>query len=1031
MKKKILLFFILLSLIFIPLTSSEIVEMEIDVSSITSINSFSAISTESIPLSGDILSVGDVSTMTSYVSTDKKIHISDTVHGVREVKLNYKMLQSELANFDGKTIGLTHINDDGIVDSRRIVSVSPGAYGYVTVLMEFSTTIVSGFTGYTQYSTNNVSGNNTLLFNDYINATFIDFEITNHGSFYGKSDSGGNYSYFTNKTNVTISTNGTSTPINYPVKITIPYMSEMQVDFSDVRFNTQAGDYIDYWIESYTASTTADIWVELPDAIVDPGNVTISHLYGNSTLTSESNGTDTFSIFVDSSEGLDSWSSNGVTVVGDTLQIASGVGNYLTSNNAVSYPTVLTVNASFAAAPAVFGFGNDSGVISLDAENEICWYLADAGSFYPYWGDPTGAVGTTAGASTAYNIWVIEWTGDAATSSFYKNNVQYASPGSGDYPANASMHVVIGGKSVTDSSQINIGYLYSRKYILNEPTATIGDIQTPTSTNYVTVIITGDTDNSTYNSSETKSFTLTPTLTINEIQFYSNSTDYSYTATLFWKQDLHVYSLDNTINFSLPYNPALDLYSPTDGLSISYVYPPYNHDVDLKWENTTGNYEYFVTDYDTGATISSGSVLTNYTTVSLPANQYKWYVKSYDDVFDEWSATSEIWDFEIENTYAYNNTTGVQGVVYEYIADTTVPVDATIVNIWNDTWSDTQVTGTNGYYVFLNLSNDTYYLKATKDRYIESSTERVTLVTNNMTTMNILIQKDTGQYYSRHDVTFTVKSLFGTVYPDVEVNAYIDSSDLLVYTDTTDSTGSVVFTAMDEGTKYRITFIDESSDIDIEITIYPVDTSYTVYVGLGTIIDDLLDPDDTDQEITAVETSITKTIVDDDNANITVNYNDVMSETSNLTFTLMQSIAGDSDNRTILSTYAFGAGNHSVSYNFTVIGYEGQSYFVLIESEHTTFGDIYRLFGVQFEDTSGLFGFAVKTIGFIGMIFIVWFALTSTSSAVPQTAVGLCAIATTFKMLSGWGYYISDGGLALAWIISIAAVFASSKEAPA
>ncbi|MCK4919255.1 MAG: DUF2341 domain-containing protein, partial [Candidatus Pacebacteria bacterium] len=88
-------------------------------------------------------------------------------------------------------------------------------------------------------------------------------------------------SQFTNRKLITITTTGTSTPVNYQVKVTVPYDSDMQTDFQDVRFNTTAGTYIDYWIESSTTSTTADIWLELPDAIADPGSDDIYMYYGN------------------------------------------------------------------------------------------------------------------------------------------------------------------------------------------------------------------------------------------------------------------------------------------------------------------------------------------------------------------------------------------------------------------------------------------------------------------------------------------------------------------------------------------------------------------------------------------------------------------------------------------------------------------------------------------------------------------------------------------------------------------------------
>ena len=68
----------------------------------------------------------------------------------------------------------------------------------------------------------------------------------------------------------------------------------MQADFDDLRFNTKVGGYIDYWIEGYTASTSAVIWVELLDVITDPGSDYIWMYYGNASLSDGSNGTDSF-----------------------------------------------------------------------------------------------------------------------------------------------------------------------------------------------------------------------------------------------------------------------------------------------------------------------------------------------------------------------------------------------------------------------------------------------------------------------------------------------------------------------------------------------------------------------------------------------------------------------------------------------------------------------------------------------------------------------------------------------------------------
>lgn len=124
-------------------------------------------------------------------------------------------------------------------------------------------------------------------------------------------------SQFTRRKDITITTDGTSTPTDYQVKLTIAHEPEMQADFDDIRFNTRDGDYIDYWIESYTASTTATVWVELPDAITHPGSDTIMMYYGNASLSDGSAGDDVFSFFDDfNDDSIDTnkWNTDGSPV---------------------------------------------------------------------------------------------------------------------------------------------------------------------------------------------------------------------------------------------------------------------------------------------------------------------------------------------------------------------------------------------------------------------------------------------------------------------------------------------------------------------------------------------------------------------------------------------------------------------------------------------------------------------------------------------------------------------------------------------
>src|SRR3989338_5829279 len=58
-------------------------------------------------------------------------------------------------------------------------------------------------------------------------------------------------------------TNAGSTHTDYAVRIAIPYASEMQNDFDDLRFTNAAGSPLDFWLEKKTDGTSAVVWVEI------------------------------------------------------------------------------------------------------------------------------------------------------------------------------------------------------------------------------------------------------------------------------------------------------------------------------------------------------------------------------------------------------------------------------------------------------------------------------------------------------------------------------------------------------------------------------------------------------------------------------------------------------------------------------------------------------------------------------------------------------------------------------------------------
>jgi len=100
--------------------------------------------------------------------------------------------------------------------------------------------------------------------------------------------------------------------------------SNCKTDFSDIRFTKSDGTTnLDYWIEEYTASSEATIWVEVDSIPANPSTVDIFVYYGNDSASSNSNGTNTFYAWDDFDLGYSAsdppkasrnWTSNDVYV---------------------------------------------------------------------------------------------------------------------------------------------------------------------------------------------------------------------------------------------------------------------------------------------------------------------------------------------------------------------------------------------------------------------------------------------------------------------------------------------------------------------------------------------------------------------------------------------------------------------------------------------------------------------------------------------------------------------------------------------
>jgi len=129
-----------------------------------------------------------------------------------------------------------------------------------------------------------------------------------------------------------------STLVDFQVKIEVPYDADMRADFSDLRFVDSSGNNLSYWLERYSFSSLAVVWVKVPQ-IPALDTETIYMYYGNSTASSESNGDAVFDFFDDflgTELDTEKWTWQTAWSEYDTTELQNGTGYVEVTNSIVS-----------------------------------------------------------------------------------------------------------------------------------------------------------------------------------------------------------------------------------------------------------------------------------------------------------------------------------------------------------------------------------------------------------------------------------------------------------------------------------------------------------------------------------------------------------------------------------------------------------------------------------------------------------------------------------------------------------------------
>ena len=809
--------------------------------------------------------------------------------------------------------------------------------------------------------------------------------------------------------------------------------SNVESDYSDLRFLLNDTTELSYWVADNTSSTTM-VWINVT------ANGTVGCYYGNENASEGSNGKDTFILFNNGSsfDGTtpitksgagaptwvidnSTWKVSGTTEAFRYFNSSTGVDSYVVeaemkpsslnndniqhgfkydstmTNVERSYYRGLETASKFNVYSGLLA-NHDSGISDVMTTEWASWKLIKNGNTKSLYWEDVKRVEHTENFDGQY-VATYFYDNGVGSSAWYKN-IRVRS-----FAVTEPVWGVWGGQLPNTPPTTPVGVYPLNNSIVTEKGVMLNVTSTDAEGQPITYLFYGDdVDGST-------------AIGVNDSV---NESTYNWTLSTYdvyyWKSIASDGINDSAVSnvFSFLYIPEPTLLTPANNSTIFVDYPPLTSTVLFTWEDLAAPQYHLMVAEDANFNVMAIDTHVdtyNSNPVLLVNKEYFWKVYSYDGT--TYSNSSTVYSFNLTGNSSLTGS-AIEGVVYQSNGDISA-IPGAEVTIWNTTWSSSMVTGSNGYYVFENLNSGTVYnLQAKADRFIDSSIALVSAEADPVT-QNFYLIDDLTDTEWWHYVQFTVQNIWGTKYSDVLCTVYEGDDVEYHVTGSTGSDGSVTF-HLNQNVEYRITFIRSEGNISREITIYPKSEAYIIFVS--TTADDWEEFDIPSSDVITID--ITKNIYNINLAYINASYDDSLNETTSLKFYLNQTNSSDPANQTVISYHNAGA-TSSTTHSFSLTDYDGESYIVHIIIEHSTYGTIHKQYSVTFIDSNIVDGIPGWSFFYLAIFLMFITGGITKATKVEEGLLIICMEGWIF-MISGWFNYYATTQIGVG--LTIATIFA-------
>ncbi|MCK5386192.1 MAG: DUF2341 domain-containing protein, partial [Gammaproteobacteria bacterium] len=397
---------------------------------------------------------------------DKSNHANDVTFKVKTTIFN------EISTLQENTFVVWRLDDNGKTISQTVITIDPNST-YTNFKGGFSETVVGGITGQLTKTCTGISSGEACTF-DSVNVTKVTVNLTDTSTAYQA---------------LLINNTGGSALSDYQINANVTYDSDMQNNFSDLRFrNDTSSENQLYWIESKANGSWANIWINITSIPANSWlNDTIYTYYGNPSVGSASNIDDTM-IFGDEYTGITidtaKWDETDVgshISQNDKLIFDGGTSTWgqtgIYTDNTFARPFIYQTKWRTSSVTNTRSFGVKDAATSVSYDDFV----------YLFHADPSAVFKLLEGGS------VVKSTDSYTADTDYWLKVEVLSTGAKYYRSTDNENLtLLYTSSYSTESPLKIGATsyqgaqefdntFVRKYTANEPIVTVGIAQNITS----------------------------------------------------------------------------------------------------------------------------------------------------------------------------------------------------------------------------------------------------------------------------------------------------------------------------------------------------------------------------------------------------------------------------------------------------------------------------------------------------------------------------------------------------------------------